>query len=273
MLFLPTMKALIALSFILVLAGCSSYNKALKSDDYDLKFNMANELYDKGNFARSIALFEQVYQRSPKNNVGEVAYYRLGKAYYAEKDWYMASYYLSAFATRFPFSAKCEETNFYAALCAVQNSPEASLDQNETELALNDLQMFVNRYPESALVDTCNQIMDQLRFKLQTKDVLNIRLYAKTENYRAATVSAESFLESYPVSSYREEVAAILLRNSYSLTINSTDTKIKERIGKTRERYYSFLAEFPESAYLREFDDYLSKLQALEDGLKATSSN
>lgn len=149
-------------------------------------------------------------------------------------------------------------------MCAVENSPEPSLDQSETELALNELQLFVNRYPQSSLVDTCNIVMDKLRFKLETKDVLNVRLYQRTENYRAATMAASSFLESYPISTYREEVAAILLRNSYLLTINSISTKLQERIEETRERYADFLAEFPESSYLREFDSYLGKLSAIE---------
>jgi outer membrane protein assembly factor BamD len=257
------MKALIAVSLLLVLAACSSYNQTLKSDDYEAKFEMANALYDKGQYARSIALYEQVYQRRPKDPEGEVAYYRLGKAFYAEEDWYMASYYLSAFPTRFPFSPRAEECHFLSALCAVQNSPDPSLDQTETELALNELQLFVTKYPQSDKIDTCNQVMDKLRFKLETKEVLNIRLYAKTENYRAATVAAESFLESYPVSPYREEVSAILLRNSYLLTINSVEKKLAERIAATRQRYNNFIAEFPESAYLREFDDYLGKLDAI----------
>ena len=76
--------------------------------------------------------------------------------------------------------------------------------------ALNDLQLFINRFPNSARVDTCNLVMNQLRFKLQTKEVMNVRLYSKTENYRAATVTATSFLENFPVSEYREEVFAIL---------------------------------------------------------------
>jgi len=272
MLFLYPMKALVAISLIIILTGCSNYNQVLKSDDYTQKFAMANALYDKGQYARSVALFEQVYQRMPKSTEGEVAYYRLGKAFYYEEDWYMASYYLSAFPLRFPFSPKCEEALFLSALCAVENSPEPSLDQSETELALNELQLFVNRYPQSALVDTCNLVMDKLRFKLETKDVLNVRLYQRTENYRAATISAASFLESYPISTYREEVAAILLRNSYLLTINSISTKLQERIDQTRERYADFLAEFPESSYLREFDSYLEKLSAIEVP-STTSSN
>jgi outer membrane protein assembly factor BamD len=175
----------------------------------------------------------------------------------------MASYYLSAFPARFPFSPRAEECHFLSALCAVHNSPEPSLDQTETELALNELQLFVNKYPQSDKIDTCNKVMDELRFKLETKEVLNIRLYAKTENYRAATVSAESFLESYPVSPYREEVSAILLRNSYLLAINSVEKKLAERVAATRQRYNNFIAEFPESVYLREFDDYIGKLDAV----------
>jgi len=258
------MKAIIAIFSVTFLVSCgATYNSIVKGDDYDEKFRLANELYDKGQFLRSVTLYEQVYQRVPKTGQGELAYYRLGKSFYAEEDWYMASYYLSNFPAKFPFSPRAEETQFLAALCSVQNSPEASLDQNETELALNELQLFVTKYPLSDRIDTCNIVMNKLRFKLETKDVLNVRLYSKTQNYRAATVSAEQFLENYPMSTYREEVSVILLRNSYELTINSIETKKEDRILRTKERYNNFLAEFPESAYLREFNNYIEKLDAI----------
>jgi len=257
------MKVLIALFSVALLVSCSTYNRTVKGDDYEEKFNLANELYDKGQHLRSVTLYEQVYQRVPKTVQGEISYYRMGKAFYYEEDWYMASYYLSNFVVKFPFSPKAEETNFLACLCSVQNSPEPSLDQSETELALNELQLFVTKYPNSARIDTCNLVMNQLRLKLETKEVLNIRLYARTENYRAATVSAEQFLENNPTSRFREEISALLVRNSYLLAFYSIDTKKAERIEKTRERYNNFLAEFPESRYLREFDNYTQKLDAI----------
>jgi outer membrane protein assembly factor BamD len=258
------MTKLLSLSFLLILlVGCNSYNSILKSDDYKAKFDEANRLYDLGKYERCVALYEQVYQRSPRTPEGELSFYRLGKACYLVQDWNLAYYYLSAFPSKFPYSTKVEEATFLSAICSVQNSPEVSLDQHETEVALNDLQNFASRYPFSSYIDSCNMLMDKLRFKLETKDMMIARLYSKTENYRAATVSSELFIENYPISTYREEVFSILIRNSYLLTINSVQSKIEERILKTKERITIFVAEFPNSNYLREFNGYVSKLDKL----------
>lgn len=248
---------------VLLFASCSNYNQIVKSDDYQAKFNLANELFDEGKYERCVALYEQVYQRSPKSPEGELSFYRLGKACYNVEDWYLASYYLSAFPLRFPYSTKVEEATFLAALCAVHNSPEPSLDQHETEVALNELQNFAAKFPFSERMDTCNLVMDQMRKKLEAKDLMNVKLYSRTENYRAAVVSAEQFLENYPVTENRELAYYILIRNSYLLTINSVDAKIEERTKKTNDWYQLFLAEFPNSKYLREFQGYISALTEL----------
>jgi outer membrane protein assembly factor BamD len=246
-----------------MLLSCSGYNKVLKSDDYKQKFDLANQLYDDKKFDRCIALYEQYYQRYSKSGEGELAYYRLGKASFAIQDWYLASYYLGSFQNKFPYSPKVEETVFLSAICAVENSPEPSLDQNETEMAIGDLQSFVQRFPNSELVDTCNVIMSKLRLKLETKDVLNVRLYSKTQNYRAATVTAKAFLENYPKSSFREEMGAVLVRNSYQLTVNSIDTKKEERKKASMKYIKDFVAEFPNSDYLREFGVFNDQLKDL----------
>jgi len=255
---------LLFVSLTFVFTSCDGYNRVVKSDDYQVKFDEANKLYEAGKWERCVGLFEQVYQRSPKSPQGEVSYYRMGMACYRVEDWYLASYYLSSFQLKFPYSKQVEETMYLAALCAVHNSPEASLDQTETEVALNELQNFISRFPNSERVDTCNTVMNGLRFKLQTKDMLNVRLYSKTENFRAATVAAKAFLENYPISTFREEASAIYLRNMYKLAINSIESKQDERITETQEAFLRFLAEFPESLYLREFESYPGKLEEVK---------
>jgi outer membrane protein assembly factor BamD len=149
---------------------------------------------------------------------------------------------------------------FLGALCAVKNSPDYTLDQNDTELALSDLQMFINRYPGSVLIDTCNVIMDQLRFKLEKKEFESLKLYAKMENFKSAATTAETFLSKFPKSTFREEAYFILVKNSYLLTVNSIETKKLERIEKSIERYLTFVTEFPNTSFRKEIDSYHEKL-------------
>jgi outer membrane protein assembly factor BamD len=244
------------LSFI----SCSDYNKIVKGDDYQRKFELANELYDSKQYLRSVTLYEQIYQRMPKTGEGELAYFRIGKSYYEVEDYYMAGYYLGSFTQRFPFSPKAQESLFLSAMCSVNNSPEPSLDQNETELAINNLQQFINTYPESSLVDSCNRIMDKLRLKLEIKDYDAVKLYSRTENYRAAVTCALTFNEDYPRSKFKEEMNYLLVKNSYYLALNSVDDKKCERIEQTIERYRTFVNEFPISSFTLELSGFEEKM-------------
>ena len=87
----------ILLIAVLVLGSCSEFQKVVKSDDYQLKFDRANQLFDNQKYNKSIVLYEQIYQNSPKSDQGQVSYYRLAKSYYNLGDFYMAGYYFNSF--------------------------------------------------------------------------------------------------------------------------------------------------------------------------------
>ncbi len=275
-------------SFLLVfplVVSCSDYNKVVKSDDYTKKMEMANTYFEKGlsprlksngtpkktgrgevkihqnTLLQSVTLYEQIYQRMPRTGEGELAYFRIGKAYYHAGDYYMAGYYLGSFTQRFSSSVKAQEALFLSAMCSVKNSPEYKLDQHETELAINSLQQFINRYPESSLVDSCNHIMDRLRLKMEKKDYEAVKLYAKMQDYRAAVASAQSFIEDYPRSQQKEEIVYLMTKNSYLLSLNSVEDKKRERIEQTIERCNTFAIEFSTSSYLAEVNKYRSAME------------
>jgi len=250
------------------LLSCSNYTKVLKSEDYAAKFELANNYFDAGKYSQSIALYEQVYQRFPKQSEGELSYFRIGKAYYESGDYFMGGYFLGQFINRFAFSTKVEEATFLSALCSVSQSPKPALDQTETEVAINSLQQFVDRFPNSTLVDTTNKIMDRLRFKIETKGFEAVKLYNRTQNYRAAVTSAEIFMSNYPTSVYKEEAAYMMVNNSYLLTKNSIDIKKLERTEQTLERYRTFVTEFPQSKYVKSLKsletELMKQLEVLE---------
>lgn len=244
------MKFTIFLAFTaLVIASCSDYQKVAKSDNYEEKADVADRLYDNGSYSKAISLYEQVYQRFPQTGRGQLAYYRLAKSYYAIGDYYMAGYYFNNFSKRYPSSDKVEECLFMTGICSVKSSPEASLDQEETYLALNDFQLFVQRFPNSDLIDSCNRVMDRLRYKLETKDFKSVQLYDKMEQYRAAVVSAKTFLEEYPQSSYKEDVAFIALNNAYNLGMNSVFSKQKERLEDALSLHGKYVSIFEKRSY------------------------
>jgi outer membrane protein assembly factor BamD len=248
------------IAILIFLVSCSSYNRVVKGDDYQEKFELANKLYDAKDFDRCIVLYEQIYQHSPKTGEGELAYFRLAKSYYEIEDFYMSSYYFGQYIQRFPFSSKNEEAYFLMALSSVKNSPEYSLDQTETEGAINSVQEFIDRYPSSTLVDSCNRVIDRLRFKLELKEYEHVKLYDKTENFRAAVTSGEIFIENYSKSKFCEEVYFLVVKNSYLLSINSIESKKVERIEKTWERITNFAILYPNSNYLKEVKSIESKL-------------
>jgi len=240
-------KLLLILLFAAGLTACSDYAKIVKGSDYSQKFVSANELYDQKEFNKAIVLYEQIYQHAPKSGEGELSYYRMAQSYYEIEDYYMAQYYYSSYMQRFPYSNKSEEVLFMIAMCSVKNSPEHSLDQTETELAISNVQQFVDRYPGSYLVDTCNQIIDQLHFKLERKAFDAVELYDRTENYKAAVSAAEAFLENYSRSQFVEKAHYILVKNSYFMTINSIDSKKSERSAQTIERFRNFALRYASS--------------------------
>jgi outer membrane protein assembly factor BamD len=76
------MKYLSLLVVLLLLASCTGFNRVLKSDDYEEKRTFANDYFNVGDWSRSIALYEQIYQRYSQGPIGEEAYFRMGKGYF-----------------------------------------------------------------------------------------------------------------------------------------------------------------------------------------------
>lgn len=249
---------------ILLLFGaisCSEYNKILKSGDNELKKEKALMYYEKGDYIKSLTLLEDIIPYYKLTPDGETLYFTYCKANYALGDYYLAGYYFKRFVRQYPSSKHVEEALYLSAMCSVHNSPDYKLDQTETFNALDELQIFIDLYPNSARIDTCNQIMDRLRLKLERKDFENAKLYYHTENYKAAVVALSSVLERYPNSVYKEEIMYLLVKSNYLLAINSIPTKKMERLDATLKSYRKFVALFPESDKLKELEGIQERTQ------------
>ena len=253
------------LSFLLVFAGCSKYQRVLKSNDFEKKFDMAKVLYDNGKYQKAFPLFEELITVFRGTSKAEDVYYYYSYCNYHLGDYMLAGYHFDNFVRTFPRSERAEDAQFMNAKCYFLDSPETSLDQSSTYKAIDELQLFINKYPESPKVDECNTLMDRLRFKLETKSYNGAKMYYRLGEYKAAIFALRNTLEDYPDTKFREEISFMILRSAYLLADNSIDSKKVERFKQAIRECDEFADRFPRSKNLKDANNIKADCQrALE---------
>jgi len=233
-------------------ASCSNYQKILKSDDYNFKYEKAKEYYNKDDFFRSLPLFEELVNIYKGTDKAEDLYYYFAYCHFGLGDYLMARYHFKNFATTFKNSEYTEECQYMYAYCYYLSSPESSLDQSNTFKAIDAFQLFVNIYPGSDRIEKCNEYIDKLRLKLESKAYENAKLYFNIGNYKAAIIALNNTVEDYPDIDNRENIDFLVLKSNYLLAINSVEKRKLERFQSAIAAYNKFIDRYPESKMLRE---------------------
>ncbi len=248
-------KHIIFIALVLIgFASCNPYQKLLKSGDYNLKYQKAVEYYEKGDYYRAQALFDEVVSIFKGTEKAEDIAYYYADCHYKQHDYTLASYYFETFAQNFPYSPRTPEASYIAAYCYYLNSPRYSLDQKDTYKAIESMQAFINKYPQSELIPEANLYIKELRVKLEQKACENAKLYFKLGDYQAASITLKNSIKDFPDTKYREELLYLSVKATYLLAENSISSKQGERYQSTVSEYYVFIDEFPESKYLKEVE-------------------
>jgi outer membrane protein assembly factor BamD len=257
------LKSKLYLAFALIsgaflISSCSEYEKLLKGSDLYLKYDKALYYYDKEDYSRAITLLEQVKPYFKGTQKGDTADYLYAKSYYLQGDYIMAAHYYKEFSDLHPRSQFTEEADYMNAYCSYLISPRPSLDQTNTYDALMSFQIFMSKYPRSARLRDCEKLIAEMKDKLVNKSYLSAKLYYNLGYYKASIIALRNSLTEYPDTKYREELMFLILRSSYLLAANSVQDKQKERYQTAVDEYYSFIAEFPKSEFLKEAQDIYS---------------
>jgi len=236
---------------LFILSSCSGYEKVLKSSDYNLKYKKAFEYYNKGDYTRASGVFEQivtVFRGSSKSD--SVSFFQAMSAY-KQKDYVTAQYYFNTFAQTYSYSQFTEEAEYLSAYCLYLDSPNPSLDQENTIRGIETLQTFMRKYPTSKYYDKSKQYMIELQDKLVEKSYLSAKLYYNMGGVtlKSAIVALKSSLEDYPNTKFREEIMWLILDSNFKIAENSVESKKKDRYQTTVDEYYSFISEFPQSKW------------------------
>ncbi|MBD3582949.1 outer membrane protein assembly factor BamD [Flavobacterium selenitireducens] len=243
-----------------LLVSCSEYQKALKSEDSGLKYAQAEKKYNDGKYNKAIRLFEQMAPNYKGKPQAEKMFYMFAQSYYKTEQYILAGYQFETFAASYPRSEKAEEALYLSAKSYANTSARYTLDQVDTDKAIDKLQAFIDKYPDSEYLKEANETMKVLREKLEKKAYEIAYGYNKISDYKSAIVAFDNFIADYPGTPFREKALYYRFDSSYRLAVNSVPSKMEERLNQAKGAYNNLLKFYPNSEYKKEADEMLAKI-------------
>tara|TARA_B110000444_G_scaffold34577_1_gene29976 strand:+ start:11026 stop:11832 length:807 start_codon:yes stop_codon:yes gene_type:complete len=241
-------------SFFLILLvsisfSCNEFQKVLKNDDIKTKYDLAEKYYESQDFKRASRLFEQIKPKYRGKPQGERITFFYANCLLNTKKYLLSAFEFESFVKAYPLSDKVEDASYLSAYSYYKLSPEHNLDQKETTEAAEKMQEFINNYPNSQKMSLANDLVQELRIKLEFKAFGIAKQYNTIRDYKSAIIVLNDFISDYPGTPYREDALYYLLDSSYELAVNSIDSKKLQRLQDVKKIYDELLEIYPESKY------------------------
>jgi outer membrane protein assembly factor BamD len=256
----------VMLALFIVLGSCKSKFEKLKaSNDNAKKYQEAIKLYNKKEYSKALELFDDLSVRYRGREGAEDLFYYYAYANYKLKDYTSARYQFKNFAENYQSSPRAEECRFMAAYCFYLDSPNYTLDQENTSKAIEALQLFINLYPKSDRVAEASKLIQDLRDKLEEKSFANAKLYLTILDYQSAVIAFANTLRDFPDTKYAEEMEFLSIKAQYLYAKNSLITRQEDRYNQAITMADQFTEKYPTSKYAKENLDLKKDSQ---DGIK-----
>ncbi|MCH4824194.1 outer membrane protein assembly factor BamD [Gramella lutea] len=260
-------KGILVLGLLLITVSCSEYQQLLKSTETAPKYAAAEELYNEGvaednnnKLKKALRLFEDIEPELRGKPQGERLVFLVADTYYQLEDYYNAPFQFERFLQLYPNSQKAEEAAYKSAASYFYRSPRYDLDQTDTNKAVEELQVYLNNYPDGEFVESANEKATELRIKLEKKAYEIAKQYHHTEYYKAAIASFNNFISDYPGSPFREAAYFYRFDSAYRLAINSFQVLMEDRLEEAKEFSAAYKKYYPEGEYTSQLEDALLEI-------------
>lgn len=256
------MRISIVLVFCLTIffTSCSPYQKVFRGDDNAVKYSFADSLYNIGKYKKALKLMEQIVPAYRGKPQAERLMFIYANTFYLMEDFYLAGYQFERFETSYPKSDSVEIAAYRSAKSYYELSPRYSIDQKDTNKALEKLQEYINKYPNTIYRNEANVLVSELREKLELKDIEIAKQYLKISDFKPAIGAFENFISDHPGSSFRKDAFFGRLEAGYQLALNSVPRLVEERLIIAKGYYSSFAKYYKDSELMEDADKILEEI-------------
>ena len=251
---------IILLVAALTLCSCGEYQRVLKSDDVNYKFDFAKRAFEQKKYVQAATLLKDCISVFKGSDKAEESLYLLAMSHYENKDYATSGVYFKSYYTRYPKGKYAEAARFFSGYGYYLDSPGPQLDQTGTIKAIEELQAFLDYFPRSEKVSIAQNAIFELQDKLTLKQLQNAQLYYNLgnymgNNYESAVIVARNAVKDYPYSKYKEDLELLILKSRYQEAANSIEERKADRFRDVVDEYYSFINNYPDSRNREEADN------------------
>ena len=233
----------------------TEFERIRTSNDADKIYENAVKYFEEEEYLKAQSLLELILNSFRGSEKSEDLYFKYAYTHYYTNNYLLAAHYFENFGNTFVSSDRREEAEYMKAYSNYLLSPGHRLDQGYTQTAIDQFQLFVNTYPNSDRVERCNNLIDELREKLEKKDYEQAILYYDLKYYNSAVHTFENLLKDFPETNNAEEVRFLILKSAFLLAENSFFERQKERYEEAVVKFDEFKKKFPASKYMSEATD------------------
>ena len=227
-------------------------SKRVTFETFDQNYERAMRYYNNHQWLSAAGLFQELYPLSLGTPRADTILFLFADSYYQNGDYNMAALHFRDYVRRYPNSEHTEDAFFRCIQAVYKTSPDYSLDQTNTDYAIEQIKAFLSAYPDNKHVEECNIMLDDLRLKLARKDLEIVKLYYNTDHYEACQIAAKNFFNEYAYSPLMPEAVYCLVLNNYEYAKRSTERKKPERLRACLEACQRLLLNYPDCKYAKE---------------------
>jgi outer membrane protein assembly factor BamD len=222
----------------MLIQGCSKGRKGeIPSAQESLRRALAE--FNNEDYLKAEEDFSAITLNYPGSVVVDSAEFYLAETHFALKEYILASDSYQRVITQYPHSALVSLSQFKIGVCYFRMSPFYALDQEYTTKAIEELQKFLEDYPNGEHKQEAEEYIHLCRQKLARKEYSAAILYFKMAEYSSAIIYLDDILNNY----YDTSFAPLALYFKAESLQKST------RFDEAKEAFSLFLTKYPTHSY------------------------
>lgn len=205
-------------------------------------YNRAAKRLDDGVFFDAAKLFDEVDRQYPYSQWATRAQLMSGYAHYRNMRYDEAVMALDRFIELHPGDESISYAHYLRALCFYEQIVDVRRDQRTTELALENLQRVVDRFPDTVYARDAMLKIDLTRDHLAGKEMEIGRYYLQRNQHQAAINRFQRVVDQYQTTTHVAEALHRLVESYLALGIKAEAQKSAAVLGYN----------FPESRWYKD---------------------